>query len=87
MKRKKVVRVCIPHETQSIITGSDQWGGLIEHLRYARLITVHRDNDEGICFDILPPHGVNNEIWAEQNAERMQSFGVNAVSAPESNNG
>lgn len=57
----------------------------LESLRYAGLITVHEVDPNGltnVCFDLLPPHGVNDKVWAEQNAERMRSFGFNAVKAP-----
>lgn len=57
-------------------------GEFIECLRYARLIHIHRDNSEGMCFDILPPAGVDSEMWAHLNEQRMQSFGYNAVKAP-----
>lgn len=52
---------------------------LIECFRYAGLVVVHNDD----IFDILPPHGVDSKVWAEQNAARISSFGYNAVSAPE----
>lgn len=55
----------------------------IEQLRYAGLILIHRDNWQGMCFDLLPPPGVDTEMWAKLNAERMSSFGYNAVKAPD----
>lgn len=58
-------------------------GEFIECMRYAGLIRIHRDNSEGMCFDIRPPIGVDSEMWAQLNANRMQSFGYNAVKAPE----
>jgi hypothetical protein len=56
--------------------------GMVECLRYAGLLVVHRDDDEGVCFDILPPNNAQSERWAKMNAERMASFGYNAVAAP-----
>ncbi len=37
-----------------------------------------------LCFDLLPPlyNCINHQAWAENNAERMRSFGYNAVAAP-----
>src|SRR5262245_9220968 len=38
---------------------------------------------ERVIFEIYPPHqGHRGYEWAKQNAERMQSFGINAVVAP-----
>ena len=57
----------------------------IESLRYAGLIVIHDVDPYGLtetCFDIKAPHGVNTKAWAEMNAERMRSFGFNAVCAP-----
>lgn len=63
----------------------------IESLRYAGLITVHEVDPNGLttdCFDLICPnlHGRDYErqskVWAEQNAERMRTFGFNAVCAP-----
>jgi hypothetical protein len=66
---------------------------IIECLRYAGLITVHRDGNEhgeggGMCFDILPPDGgldpcPYHRVWADHLAAHMQSHGINAVVAPE----
>jgi len=55
----------------------------LECLRHAGLVQVHRDDADGnVCFDLLPPPGVDQEVWAEQGAARMASFGYNAVRAP-----
>lgn len=48
----------------------------LEQLRHAGLVQVH------YVFDLLPPCGVEREAWARQTAERMSSFGFNAVAAP-----
>ena len=59
---------------------------LLECLRYAGLVKVHRNTKVGMCFDILPPNGMRGESsmeWAMQNAERMTGFGLNAAAAPE----
>lgn len=77
-KRKMAVRVVLTDQQD------DQWGTLIEQLRYAGLLDRHDNVGTGNskCFDLLPPHGVDGDVWAEQNAQRMQSFGINAVAAP-----
>ncbi len=80
MKVNWVVRVVLQNgidQDEALMTSI--W---IECLRYAGLLRVHRDNNEGVCLDLLPPHGVNQGVWAEQNSQRMQSFSINAVKAP-----
>lgn len=60
-------------------------GSFVECLRYAGLVTVHETDPNGLttlCFDIHPPKGVDSKPWSEMNAQRMRSFGYNAVSAP-----
>ncbi len=57
--------------------------GFIDCLRYAGLIRVHeRLEGEGQCFDLICPSGLDSKMWSEVNAQRMQSFGYNAVLAP-----
>ena len=60
-----------------------QFGLLIEQLRYMGFVKVHSDTS----IDFHCPHGLDSEIWARQNSERMRSFGFNAVKAPEDFNG
>jgi hypothetical protein len=54
----------------------------LEQLRHAGLAYVHEDTDERQVFDLLQPHGVDNAAWSRHTAERMASFGFNAVVAP-----
>jgi hypothetical protein len=81
-KYRKVVRVVV-------FDSEDAYGHVstfIENLRYAGLVKVHSTHDGEplrTVFDILPPHGVEDVAWAQMNADRMTSFGYNAVSAPE----
>tara|TARA_R110000824_G_scaffold83438_5_gene208941 strand:+ start:319 stop:573 length:255 start_codon:yes stop_codon:yes gene_type:complete len=80
-KISRVVRVVMNHdETHSV-------GTLIECLRYAGLVQVHRGQGDTTVFDIRAPHDVNDGVWAENNAKRMQSFYINAVDAPEASYG
>jgi len=53
-------------------------GLLIEQLRYMRLLSVVRDNDNGYVLRVPAPAFANADIWATRNAERMRSFGLNA---------
>jgi hypothetical protein len=43
-----------------------------------------RDSDEGVCFDIFPPGGISDtHQWANMHSDKIKSFGINAVAAPE----
>ncbi len=59
----------------------------LECLRRCGYVVIHRDDENGMCFDLLCPYISgqirDTKVWAEQNAERMQTFGFNAVVAPE----
>lgn len=58
---------------------------LLECLRYAQLIVVHDTDPEGLisrCFDLVCPKGLVSETWAKSNAERMQTFGFDAIAVP-----
>lgn len=78
-KKRYVVRVVLPDGINSL---TDELRSLLEQFRYAGLITVHREDEQGMCFDMKCPHGIVDKVWAEQNAKRMQSFWYNAVVAP-----
>ena len=56
----------------------------IECLRYAGLVVVHKDNEYGMTIDLIQRDPkVDSQVWAQMNAKRMESFGFNAVAAPE----
>jgi hypothetical protein len=81
MKKTYVVRVVTDSDTAKYVEA----GPFLECLRYAGLIQVHRASPSGFaCFDLLPPatHQAGSKQWAEMNAERMSSYGFNAVVAP-----
>jgi hypothetical protein len=75
-KRESVVRVYLTDRQR------EGAGDVLECLRYAQVLTVHRNDENGVCFDVHAPQGLNSEVWAKQNAERMSTYGWNAVSAP-----
>lgn len=76
-KREYVVRIVF--DPDFILDKSTMGDGtLVECLRYAGILTKHSDS----CFDIHCPRGLESKPWSEQNAKRMQSFGINAVSVP-----
>jgi len=58
-------------------------GPFIECLRYAGLAVIHRTDETGACLDLVAPRDVRDSHgWATRNADRMASFGYNAVAAP-----
>ncbi len=77
--QKQVVRVVLPDGMNRVTPEVRQ---LLECLRYAQIVTIHRDNEEGICFDLHCPEGMADRPWAEMNASRMRSFTYNAQAAP-----
>lgn len=62
-------------------------GMWVEQLRYmghCKLLAEFDDPDRMVIEFYAPdPHSAQQtKVWAEQNAARMRSFGVNAVAAP-----
>src|SRR5574340_1264420 len=85
-KNKYVVRVVIQKrevDDPMYFTVSHTFPEFLENLRYAGIAQVHDETEKTILFDIYAPAGVDTKIWAELNARRMQSFGYNAIAAPE----
>lgn len=86
--KKKCIRV-VYFEDDKLITRT---GLILEQFRYAGLITWHDrgslilDPIKGYqmryVFDVHCPHTHSNDVWANMNAERMRSFGLNAVVVP-----
>lgn len=83
--KKTVVRVVIA-EDDKLARCDASIRFWLEQFRYAGLMQVNRDDETGMCFDVRAPHGAGRgasaERWAKANAERMRSFGINAVCAP-----
>lgn len=49
---------------------------------------LHRDDDDGVCFDLLCPRTIQPKesvTWANQTAAKISSYGINAVAAPDWN--
>lgn len=62
-------------------------GTWVETFRYMGFLSVLQAYDGAVTdgsevIEIRAPHGVDTLAWAKQNAERMASFGINAVPAP-----
>lgn len=54
---------------------------ITEVFRYAGLVTVHKDDEKELVFDIARSDKETFD-WAESNAQRIRSFGINAAAAP-----
>lgn len=87
-ERLWVVRVVMGHTSVPAVQKMRDEGLLLllQCLRYAGTVAIHRDDEDGMCWDLLPPRHINhhgNQTWAKMTASRMKSFGLNAVAAPE----
>lgn len=82
MARKQTwtVRVILPQQSKRL---PDQISGLwLEQLRYMGHAKVLHENDDIKVVEFYCPDRLLTDVWAGQNAGRMQSFGINAVAAP-----
>ena len=56
----------------------------IEQFRRAGYLKILHENDERIILEMICPHHREPTLpWAEMNAERMKSFGINAAATPQ----
>jgi hypothetical protein len=46
------------------------------------VIAMHRDDRDGMCFDLMPPAGVDSASWATLTTGAFCDYGFNAVRAP-----
>lgn len=74
--QKWVVRVVLTDKQESAL------GAFIECMRYAGHAGSINYTDNASWFDIPCPAGLDSQRWSAMNAERMRTFGFNAVSAP-----
>jgi hypothetical protein len=59
---------------------------LLDLLVAAGVIYLHRNDVDGVCFDIYPPKDVGSARsagWAFRTSEKLQRKGINGVKAPE----
>lgn len=81
--KPKVKNVNVVHVTLFAHNLRGDVGQLLECLRYAGVVKnldLSPSPFNG-SFDLLPPTGQDCVAWAEMNAERMRSFGINAQPA------
>lgn len=60
-------------------------GTFLQFLMVAGIVTIHRLDRSGSCFDVWPPAVKLNDTkgWAENLALGFRENGLNAVAAPE----
>ena len=82
---KWVVRIVL-HRKDPCLNSQDERimdTPFIECLRYAGLLSVQRDDESGMCIDLhCPSAAYDSQVWAQRNAERSKTFGINAAAAP-----
>lgn len=78
-----VVRVVMKKDLGGGPWDADRFGVIIEQFQQAGHVTIHRDDDSEMCFDIKPPRDVQmSEAWAIHISSNMRMLGINAVSEP-----
>jgi hypothetical protein len=79
MSQKYVVRVVLPDGIHGLTEDTRQ---LLRFLNRAGVIVLHRDDPEGVCFDLVPPAGVeDSRVWAAS-VSMWDEYSFNAVVAP-----
>lgn len=89
-KQRTVIRVIVLGNNHGDWFGHENdrhnVGELLQVLDHAGALYSHKpdgEKQEKHIFDIFPPAGVDEKRWAKMESERLQSFGYNAVPAPE----
>ena len=60
---------------------NEQTLNMIKSLQIAGHIEIHRQDDDSMCFDLLPPQCQDSDVWAERVAVFMSKVGFNAFKA------
>lgn len=58
----------------------------LEQLRYMGFAKELADYEDRNVLEFYAPRGADSRIWADQNAARMRSFGIDAAAAPKWDN-
>ena len=88
-----VVRVVNPipnHDPKRKMFGPAVPGAWVEALRYMgylRRVKEYDGKDPYEVFEIRAPRGMDSKVWANHNADRMKTMGIDAAAAPEWRNG
>lgn len=54
----------------------------VEQLRYMGFAKELADFENRTVIEFYAPRGADSKVWADQNAARMRSFGIDAAAAP-----
>jgi len=82
-KQRWTVRVVMFHDDRLNPQIPGVW---VEQLRHLGCLRILKEADDRTVLEFdYPgdPRGVDTKVWAEQEAERMASFELNAVAAPQ----
>ena len=72
-----VVRIVLPDGVHDLMA---QTRTMLVLMGQSGNIQVHRDDVDGMCFDLLPPAGATvAKQWADQTANDFESYHFNAV--------
>jgi hypothetical protein len=52
------------------------------HAKELAHITEPSEGPERVVIEFYAPRGLDTQVWANHNAERMRTFGINAAAAP-----
>ena len=81
MKNNYVVRLVLPDGIHDI---EPPVRTLLALQARVGIVAVHRDDKDGMCFDLLPPAGTeDSKAWADETAAIFEGCCYNAVRAPE----
>lgn len=59
-------------------------GEILRYAGHSRVLHCGPDRPDRTVYELRPPHGPgDHRQWAESNAARLRSFGINAAAAPE----
>jgi hypothetical protein len=72
-----------PTKPLSFDNGIPLPGIWLEQLRYMGFAKELADYDDRNVIEFYAPKGADTKVWADQNAARMRSFGIDAAAAPQ----
>lgn len=64
----------------------DFWVEQLRYMGFARELATFDEPKPRTVIEFYAPRGADSKIWADQNAGRMRSFGINAAAAPQWHN-
>ena len=74
-----VVRIVLPDGVHDLDPTLRTFLTLLDSIGVVVLQDVDRD---GMCFDLVPPVGLNPDLWIRKTVTVLADYGFNAVRAP-----